>query len=285
MLNTQIMTNYQLFLRLMGHLAPYRLIFTLVLSSIVLMAITYTVIPIFIKPILDGVFVNKDYGSIQFIPLIIIAFFMVHSLSIYFSNYGINWIGSTLTSDLQTAIFNKLLILPSHYYEGQTSENLVSKITSDVIQITQDGARAAFIFIKNVLTITGLSMWMLYLNLELSLLALMLTTITLLSTQIICGQSHDSNEKKNQITENLIQVIKESTENYKTVVLNGGQQHVLQRFQDEVDQIRKFNIKNINTTILKESLINIVVAIALSIIFYLAIQQALTDEITEGSSF
>ena len=111
----------------------------------------------------------------------------MQSLFRYISNYGINWIGSTLTSDLQTAIFNKLLILPSHYYEGQTSENLVSKLTSDVIQITQDGARAAFIFIKNVLTITGLSMWMLYLNLELSLLALMLTTITLLSAQIICG--------------------------------------------------------------------------------------------------
>ena len=285
MLNTQTMTNYQLCLRLMGHLAPYRLIFTLVLSSIVLMAITYTAIPIFIKSILDGIFVSKDYGSIQFIPLIIIAFFMVQSLSRYISNYGINWIGSTLTSDLQTAIFNKLLILPSHYYEEQTSENLVSKLTSDVIQITQDGARAAFIFIKNVFTIVGLSMWMLYLNLELSLLALMLTTITLLNAQIICGRSHDTNEKKYQITENLIQVIKESTENYKTVVLNGGQQHVLQRFQEEVDQIRKFNIKNINTTILKDSLINIVVAIALSTIFYLAIHQALTDEITAGSSF
>ena len=128
MLNTQTMTNYQLCLRLMGHLAPYRLIFTLVLSSIVLMAITYTAIPIFIKSILDDIFVSKDYGSIQFIPLIIIAFFMVQSLSRYISNYGINWIGSTLTSDLQTVIFDKLLILPSNYHEGQTSENLVSKI-------------------------------------------------------------------------------------------------------------------------------------------------------------
>ena len=141
MLNTQIMTNYQLFLRLIGHLAPYRLILTLVLSGIVLMAITYTAIPIFIKPILDGIFVSKEHGSIQLIPLIIIAFFMAQSLSKHICNYGINWIGSTLTSDLQTAIFNKLLILPSHYYERQKNENLVSKLTSDVIQVTQDGAR------------------------------------------------------------------------------------------------------------------------------------------------
>ena len=249
------------------------------------MAIIYSIIPVFIKSILDDIFDSRDYDSVQFIPLIIIVLFMVQNLFRYISNYGINWIGNTLTSDLQTAIFDKLLILPTHYHEGQKSKNLVSKLTSDVIHITQDGVMAAFIFIKNVLTIIGLSMWMLYLNLELSLLALMLTTIVLLGAQIIYGRSHDAAEKKYQIIENFIQVIKESTENYKTVVLNGGQQHVLQRFQDGADQIRRFNIKNTNSSILKESLTNIVVAIALSTIFYLAIQQALTDEITAGSSF
>jgi ATP-binding cassette, subfamily B, bacterial MsbA len=249
------------------------------------MAIIYSIIPVFIKSILDDIFDSRDYDSVQFIPLIILVLFMVQNLFRYISNYGINWIGNTLTSDLQTAIFDKLLILPTHYHEGKKSKNLVSKLTSDVIRITQDGVMAAFIFIKNVLTIIGLSMWMLYLNLELSLLALMLTTIVLLGAQIIYGRSHDAAEKKYQIIENFIQVIKESTENYKTVVLNGGQQHVLQRFQDGADQIRRFNIKNTNSSILKESLTNIVVAIALSTIFYLAIQQALTDEITAGSSF
>jgi len=248
------------------------------------MAITYTAIPIFINSILDGIFTSKDYASIQFIPLIIIAFFMVHSLSRYIRDYGINWIGNALASDLQTAMFNKFLILPSHYYEGQTSENLVSKLTSDVIKVTQDGVRATLIFIKNILTIIGLSMWIIYLNLELSLLALMLITIALLSAQIICNRSHDVDEKKYQITENLIQVIKESTENYKIIALNGGRHHIFQRFQNEVDQIRKFNTENTNITILKESSINIVIAVALSTILYLAIHQALIDEITAGSS-
>ena len=126
-------------------------------------------------------------------------------------------------------------------------------------------------------------MWMLYLNWELSLLALMIAPIVLLSAQIIYGQSHDIDEKKYKITENFIQVIKESTENHKTVVLNGGQQHVSQRFQDEADQIRQFNIKYTNATIFKEPLIHIIVAIALSTIFYLAIQQTFTDGITIGS--
>ena len=281
--NTQTMTNHQLCLRLMGHIAPYRLVFTLVLFGTILMAITDSVIPVFIKPMLDSIFVSRNYDSIQFIPLILIVLFLVRSLTGYISSYGINWIGNNLTVDLQTTIFDKLLMLPTHYYEGQTSENLVSKLTSDVTQITQDGARAVITFVKNALTIIGLLLWMFYLNWELSLLASMIAPIVLLSTQLIYGQSQDIDEKKHQITENFIQVIKESTENHKTVVLNGGQRHVFQRFQDEVNQIRQFNIKHTNTTIFKVPLIHIVVAIALSTIFYLAIQQTFTDGLSIGS--
>ena len=281
--NTQTMTNHQLCLRLLDRLAPYRLVSTLVLLGAVLMAITDSVIPVFIKPMLDSIFISRNYDSIQFIPLIIIVLFVVRNLSGYIGSYGISWIGNTLTVDLQTTVFDKLLMLPTHYYEGQTSENLVSKLTSDVAKITQDGARSVITFVKNTLTIIGLSMWMLYLNWELSLLTLMIAPIVLLSIQIIYGQSQDIDEEKHQITENFIQVIKESTENHKTVVLNGGQQHVFQRFKDEADQIRQFNIKHTNTTIFKEPLIHIVVAIALSAIFYLAIQQTFTDGITIGS--
>ena len=281
--NSQTMTNHQLCLRLMGHLAPYRLVFTLVLLGTILMAITDSVIPVFIKLMLDSIFVSKNYDSIQFIPLIIIVLFVVRNLSGYISAYGINWIGNALAVDLQTTIFNKLLMLPTCYYEGQTSENLVSKLTSNVAQITHDGTGAVITSVKNALTIIGLSIWMLCLNWELSLLVLMIAPIVLLSAQIIYGQSHDIDEKEHQITENFNQVIKESTENHKTVVLNGGQKHVFQCFQDKADQIRQFNIKHINTTIFKEPLIHIVVAIALSAIFYLAIQQTFTDGITIGS--
>lgn len=277
------MTNHQLCLRLIGHFSPYRLVFTLVLLGAVLMAITDSVIPVLIKPMLDSIFVSRNYDFIQFFPLILIVLFVVRNLSDYISSYGINWIANTLTVDLQTTIFDKLLMLPTHYYEDQTSEDLVSKLTSDVTQITQDGVRAVITLVKNALTITGLLIWMLYLNWEISLLALIIAPIVLLSAQLIYGQSQDIDERKHQITENFIQVIKESTENHKTVVLNGGRRHVSQRFRDGANQIRQFNIKHTNTAIFKVPLIHIVVAIALSTIFYLAIQQTFTNGMTIGS--
>ena len=281
MQNTLNITNYQLYLHLMGHLAPYRLKFILVLLGTTLMAITDSVIPVFIKPMLDSIFVSKTYDSIQLILLIFIVLFLVRSLSSYISSYGINWIGRAFTVDLQTEIFNKLLMLPTHFYEDQTSKSLVSKLTLDLTQVTQDGTRTIITFVKNILTITGLFIWMFYLNWELSLLIIMITPIVLLSAQLIYGKPQDNDEKTYQTTEKFTQIIKETTENYKAVILNGGQQHVFHRIQNEANQIQQLDIKN--TNIFRVPLIHIIIAIALSTIFYLAIQQTFADGTTIGS--
>lgn len=283
MSNTQTMTSHQLYWRLIGHVAHYRLMLTLVLLGTILMALADSAIPVFIKPMLDSIFVRKNYDSIQLIPLILIVLFIVRNLSGYVSSYGINWIGNALTADLQTTIFDRMLILPSYYYEGKTSDNFVSKLTSEVTLITQDGTRAAVTFVKNTLTIIGLLMWMFYLNWELSLLALIIVPIVFLSAQLIYGQSQDIDGKKHQTTENFLQILIDSIENHKTVILNGGQQHVSKRFQDKASRIRQLNMKYANTNIFKVPLIYIVVAIALSTIFYLAIQQTFTDGTTIGS--
>ncbi|MEE8618346.1 MAG: ABC transporter transmembrane domain-containing protein, partial [Nitrosomonadaceae bacterium] len=277
------MTNRQIYLRLMNYVAPYWLVFNLVLLGMVLMATTDSMLPALIKPMLDDVIVNKNQESMQLIPLAIIALFVVRGVASYIGSYAINWVSNTLIVDLRTAMFDKLLTLSPRYYVGQTSKSLISKLTSEVTQVTQDAANVVTILVKDTLTIVGLLAWMIYLNWELSLLALLIAPVVVLSVQLICGQSQDTDWETHQTMENFAQVIQESTENHKVVALDGGRQYEAHRFQNEANQIRHFNMKRINANAFKIPLAQIVVAIALATIFYLAIQQTHTDETTVGS--
>ena len=283
MSNMQAMTNRQIYLRLMNYVAPYWLVFNLVLLGMVLMATTDSMLPALIKPMLDDVIVNKNQESMQLIPLAIIALFVVRGVASYIGSYAINWVSNTLIVDLRTAMFDKLLTLSPRYYVGQTSKSLISKLTSEVTQVTQDAANVVTILVKDTLTIVGLLAWMIYLNWELSLLALLIAPVVVLSVQLICGQSQDTDWETHQTMENFAQVIQESTENHKVVALDGGRQYEAHRFQNEANQIRHFNMKRINANAFKIPLAQIVVAIALATIFYLAIQQTHTDETTVGS--
>jgi len=283
MSNMQTMTSRQLYLRLMNYVAPYWLVFSLVLLGMVLMAITDSMLPALIKPMLDGAIVNKNQEFMQLITLTIITLFVVRGVASYIGGYAINWVSNTLIVDLRTNIFDKLLTLSPRYYVGQTSESLISKLTSEVTQVTQDAAYVVTILVKDTLTIIGLLAWIIYLNWELSFLALMIAPVVVLSVQLICRQSQETDWETHQAMESFTQVIQESTENYKVVALDGGQQYEAHRFQNEANQVSHVNMKRININAFKMPLAQMVIAIALATIFYLAIQQTHTDETTVGS--
>ncbi|MBL80140.1 MAG: hypothetical protein CMH70_08960 [Nitrosomonadaceae bacterium] len=281
MLNIHNTSNYQLCLRLMSHAAPYWLALTLTLFSTVLVATTHAVIPIFIESMLDSIFVKRNSNSIEFIPLIIIILFIVRNLSDCISLHGTYWISNTLTTSIQIIILNKILRLPTYHHQYQAEEKFSSELTSNITQITDEGIRSLFSFIRNLFTIIGLLIWIIYLNWDLSLLALMIGPIILLSMRVTHNQSHRADKKKLLTTKHFLQTIKESIENQQVILLHGGQQNICKRFQNGLDQIQQSSIQS--TNILRDPLIHIIVAIVLSPIFYLSIQNTFTDEVTVAS--
>jgi subfamily B ATP-binding cassette protein MsbA len=283
MSHKQTMTIRHLYPRLKNYVAPYWLVFSLLLLVLVLMAITDTVLPVLIKPMLDSAIVDKNQEFMQLITLIIIALFVVRGIASYIDDYVINWTNNKLIEDLRTAMFDKLLTLSPRFFVGQTSESLISKLTSEVAQFTRDATKVVTVLVKDTLTIIGLLVWMIYLNWELSLLALMIAIVVVLSVQLISEKSQENDWETHQAMEIMTQVIQESTDNHKIVALDGGQQYESDRFQNEANQLRHFNMKIINANAFKMPLLQIVVAIVLTTIFYLAIQQTATDKTTVGS--
>lgn len=283
MSHKQTMTIRHLYPRLKNYVAPYWLVFSLLLLVLVLMAITDTVLPVLIKPMLDSAIVDKNQEFMQLITLIIIALFVVRGIASYIDDYVINWTNNKLIEDLRTAMFDKLLTLSPRFFVGQTSESLILKLTSEIAQFTRDATKVVTVLVKDTLTIIGLLVWMIYLNWELSLLALMIAIVVMLSVQLISEKSQENDWETHQAMEIITQVIQESIENHKIVALDGGQQYESDRFQNEANQLRHFNMKIINANAFKMPLVQIVVAIVLTTIFYLAIQQIATDKTTVGS--
>ena len=69
-------------------------------------------------------------------PLLIVAVFVVRGVSEYIAQYAISWVGNRVVMDLRNAMFDKLLMLPTAYYDSRPTGNLISKVTFDVSQVT-----------------------------------------------------------------------------------------------------------------------------------------------------
>ena len=276
------MTSIELYWRLLRQIAPYRFIFSLALLGMVIVALTEVALPALMKPLLDGTFVHKDAALMSWMPLIILGITAVRGGGEYMASYSISWVGNKLVTDLRVAMFGKLLTLPTAYYDDHASGNLISKLTYDVTQVTAAATSVLTAIFKDSVSLVGLLAYMLWLNWQLTLLALVMTPLIVGVVRLISIRLRNSSRAVQQVMGGVTQVLQETIDGHKVVKLFGGQRYEAARFHEQADRVRRFMMKQVTAAAASVPVVQLLAGIALATIVYLATQQSNANEITVG---
>jgi len=276
------MSGTGLYLRLLHHVRPYWRVFALGVLGIVIVAATEPALPALLKPLLDGVFVEKDEAVIRWTPVFIIGLFVVRGLAEYLAQMSLNWVGNRLVMDLRGVMFRKLLSLPARYYDDQASGNLISKLTFDVMQVTTAATSVLTVIFKDALVILGLLGWMLWLNWRLTLFALLMAPVIVLVVRVISVRLRNSSRAVQNQMGDMTQVIQETIEGHRVVKLFGGQGYEQQRFDAQANSVRRQLMKQVAASAASVPVVQFIAALALASIVYLATQQSNAAQITVG---
>ncbi len=277
------LTNTQLYLRLLSYVKPYWRIFAASIIGTAVAAATEPLLPALLKPMLDGTFVHKDDFVIHWAPLIIILIFLVRGIASFIAAYTISWVGNKVVMDLRGEMFRKLLSLPTRYYDNHATGNLISKLTFDVTQVTAAATNVVTVTIRDSIIIIGLLGWLIYLDWKLTLLSLIITPVVAIVIYTINRRLRNSSRDSQRAMGNITQVIEESVGAHKVVKLFGGQEYEQTRFTVETNGMRRHSMRQAAAAAANVPLVQLVAALALAIIIYLATAQAKTDETTVGS--
>ncbi|MGH8727468.1 MAG: lipid A export permease/ATP-binding protein MsbA [Burkholderiales bacterium] len=271
-----------LYRRLLAYARPYLRTFLLSVFGMVLVAAMQPALPALMKALLDGSFVDKDPALIKLLPLALILVMIVHGIGAFLSEYCASWVGNKVVLDLRGAMFKKLVQLPTSYFENVNSGNVISKLTFDVAQVAHAATNVLTVLIKDGLTIVGLVLWLLYLNWKLTLIALAfvpgIVFIMLLASRRLRTMSGQAQTAMGEIT----RVLQEATEAHKIVKVFGGQDYETGRFFSRANSLRRYLMKQSATSALSWPAVQLVTALGLAIIVYLAILQSQAAETTVG---
>jgi subfamily B ATP-binding cassette protein MsbA len=276
------MTSSQLYLRLLGYIKPYWRIFALSILSMAVAAGTEAVLPVLLKTILDGTFVHKDELTIRLIPLYILAVFLVRGVSTFAATYTITWVGNKAVMDLREAMFSKLLTLSARFYDDHTTGNLISKLTFDVTQVTAAATTVVTIGTRDSIMIVGLLGWLFYLNWKLTLLSLIMAPVIVFIMRTVSRRLRVASRNSQRAMGDITQVIEESVSAHKVVKLFGGQEYERHRFNSQANWVRRHAMKQATAAAANIPIVQMVAAIALAVIVYLATEQSRSDETTVG---
>ncbi len=276
-------SSWALYKRLFGYLRQYYKVFLVSTVAMTIAAATEPLFALLMKPLIDGGFVEKNSTIMNLIPLAIIGLFLLRGLTSFINDYTSTYLSGHLVQTLRKELFNKLLTLPTTYYDNNATGRAISRITNDVGQITVAGFNVITVVIKDGVTAIGLMALLLYIDWQLTLITLVVLPGVALCVRFVAKRLRGLSRRSQMLMGQLTQILSESIDCAKIVKIYGGQRFESTRFDQASNDIRRNQIKQNSTSSLNTGITQLIIAMALALILYLATQRAQSSNFTAGN--
>lgn len=268
--------------RLLGYVKPYRRQFLWAVLGMVGYALTDTAFAALMKPMLDGSFVEQDSQAIIAVPLAILGIFLIRGAAGFASTYFMAYIGWGVIKQLRSEIFAKYLSLPTTFYDNASSGELISRITFNSQMVANAASDSLTVMVRDTLTAIGLLALMFYQSWQLSLCFLVIGPIIGVIVTRVSKQFRAISRSIQGSMGDVSHAIQEAVDGSRVIKIFGGQADETAGFETVNERNRAFNMKETMIKALNVPIIQMLVAVALAIIVYIASSGQIADRLSVG---
>jgi ATP-binding cassette, subfamily B, bacterial MsbA len=267
--------------RLLRSLKPYYFIFTIGIIATVIESLSEAGFISLIRPIIDKGFIAHDMKFIHLLPFIIVVIFIFKGFFSFLSSYYVNKVGRRVITDFRQRIFEHLLKLPATFYDQQTSGQILSLLIYNVEQVAEATTFALLTLFQESFLIIGFLFVMFANSWQLSVLFLiatpLITWIVRYTSKRLQTLSSNVQKAMGQVTH----VAEEAIEGYKVIRTFGGEEYERKKFTQATELNQHREMKIIVTDTIGSSIVQLLAAIPISCILFLATLPSL--KISAGS--
>ncbi|MDC1310855.1 lipid A export permease/ATP-binding protein MsbA [Burkholderiales bacterium] len=272
----------KLYIRLLGYLRPYSLVFSISIFGMILAAATEVALPVVIKPFLDGTFIDKDPSLMTWAPIALIVIFLVRGVGGFIAQYASAWVGNKMVMDLREEMFEKILVLPLKYFHEHSSGSQLSKFTFDVSLVQYAATQVITVFVKDTLTVFGLLGYLIFLDWQLTLISLIMLPPIAFVVRYFNGRLRWASRETQDSVGTVTEVVQESIDCNKVVKIFSGQKAERKRFFEASNQLRRLLMKQTMAVAANVPIVQLIAAMATAIVIYHVMGQVRADETTVG---
>ncbi|MFP4137764.1 MAG: lipid A export permease/ATP-binding protein MsbA [Halomonas sp.] len=270
-----------LYRRLLGYVRPHWRSFALAVLGYVIYAASSTALAELMKRLIDGI-QEPDAAFRLFLPLFVVGMFAARGLGTFLGTYFMSNVARNVVHALRCDVFNHMLHLPGRFFDRHSSGHLISRVTYHVEQVTGAATKALTILLREGLFVIGLVIYLLWTNWMLTLLFL---TVTPLIGGVVSYASKRFRRISGRIQASMgevTHVASEALSGYRVVRTHGAEAFEKARFADASEYNRQQSMKEALTKAVSTPVIQLLVALALAVLVWLAMSPALMADMTPG---
>jgi subfamily B ATP-binding cassette protein MsbA len=254
---------------LIGYLKPYRFPFAVALVAMIIFGATDGGIPILIKYILDGVFSKHDQDLLLALPIALIAFSIFRALCDFAQQYYLAKVGHLIVGDMRLKLQQHLITLPPSFFVRNSSADLVTRISSDVMLIRSLVTESLAALIRDTVRIIALLVTAFFLDPFLALIAFVAFPLGIYPIFRFGKRLRKLGRIGQEGVGKISQLLQESILGNRVVKSFSKEQHEIERFKSANYELTKTLIKSEKIRALTGPINEILASIAISgIILY-----------------
>lgn len=273
----------RLYRRLLGYVVPHWRAFVISIVALLVVSATEVGFAAFIKPLMDGSFVERDPEVIKWAPLVLIGLFLVRGIATYLSKYWMSWVARKVINVLRGEMFSQLLRLPVSFFDATPSGTLLSKLIYDVEQVARATTDSITILVRDSVTVVGLLGWMFFLNWRLALVLMIGAPFIAQVINVINRRFRRYSTRIQDSVGDVTQIAEEAIEGQRVVKTFGGEGYETARFEAANEKNRMLNMKLLKTNAASVPVVELVAATASAGVIYFALQEVDKGALSVGS--
>ncbi|HCJ40210.1 ABC transporter ATP-binding protein [uncultured Ruminococcus sp.] len=232
---------------LLSYARPYISLFALSLALALVTVATTLYAPILIGQAVDLIVGPGNVDLKGLVPIVIklCVTVAITALSQWLMSLCTNKITFNVVRDIRNKAFAKLDKLPLSYIDAHPHGDIISRIITDIDQIS-DGLLMGFAqLFTGICTILGTIIFMLSINVRISVVVIILTPLSLFVARFIAKNTFDLFHKQSEARGEMTSLVEEVTGNLKTVQAFGYEQEAEERFDVFNQKLREVSVKAI----------------------------------------
>ncbi|MCQ4315480.1 lipid A export permease/ATP-binding protein MsbA [Stutzerimonas zhaodongensis] len=275
------MSSLKLYMRLLGYVRPYWLMFVVSLAGYILFALTQPMMAALLKYFVDGlanpeqgVMALPVLGDIQLlygVPLALLFITAWQGVGSFLGGYYLARVSLGLVQDLRLALFDSLLKLPNRYFDQHASGHLISRITFNVTMVTGAATDALKVMVREGLTVIFLFGYLLWMNWKLTLVMVAILPVISLMVRVASKRFRSQSRKIQGAMGELTHVASETIQGYRVVRSFGGERYESERFYKASDDNTRKQLKMTRTSASYTPLLQFVTYTGMALLMFLVL--------------
>jgi len=275
--------GWMLYRRLLGYVKPYRKVFFFAIIGMIVVAATQPGLPYLIKGITDQGFIAKDSTYIRMIPVYLILLFVVRGIATFASQFGIYWVGRRVIFDIRREMFQRMIHLPTAFFDDNHSAKLVAKLIYDVEQVATAATSALTTVVKDGLTVILLLLYLVYLDWVLTLIFLVIGPVVALFVRFMSKRFRAVSTSIQSSMGHIAHVAKEAIEGQRILKTYGGHEKETRYFEQANEDNRQQYLRKATVSAMAIPVVELFIAFSLAGLIIFMLSRADQESATVGS--